>query len=43
MTYNELIDFIADNPLVFYTLMGLMAIVFLLFCMWIKGPTYGYL
>ena len=43
MNYCELIDAIADNPLVFYTLMGLAIIILVVFCFCIKGPTYGYL
>ena len=41
--YYELIDAIAENPLVFYALMGLMILLFVLCCMLVKGPTYGYL
>ena len=43
MNYDELIDAIANNPLVFYILMGLMTLLFILICFKIKGPTYGYL
>ena len=43
MNYYELIEAIANNPLVFYTLMGLMMLLFVICCMIVKGPTYGYL
>lgn len=43
MNYYEIIEAIADNPIILYTLMGLLMLIFLIFCYTIKGPTYGYL
>lgn len=43
MNYYELIDAIADSPIIFYTLMGLGILLFMIVCSIVKGPTYGYL
>lgn len=43
MDYYEIIEEIANNPMMFYILMGLFMLMFIVFCYIIKGPTYGYL
>lgn len=41
--YHEIIDMIADSPIVFRITMGIFMLLFIILCYWVQGPTYGYL